>query len=120
MFLVRALVVLFCLVMLLPLDPETHGHARVDGNSASFCTRYPKTCDASGEVWEVFKRKLAYGIKLTRESLEAQSDPYARPYRPSKLDGRLEDWQERDPHLRDYGDAAPHAPQRASQWPGNH
>ena len=120
MFLVRALVVIFCLVMLLPLDPETHDHARVNASSQSFCMRYPKTCDASGEVWDAFKRKLAYGIKLTRQSLEAQSDTYVRPYGPSKLDGRLEDWREGEPRLRDYGDAPSIAPQRASQWPGNH
>lgn len=115
MFLVRALVVIFCLVMLLPLDPETHDGARADGNSESFCMRYPKTCDASGEVWDAFKRKLAYGIKLTRESLEAQSDPYARPYGTSKLDGRLEQWQDRDPRLQGYRTLEP-----TGEWPRNH
>ncbi|MGI9475236.1 MAG: hypothetical protein ACR2PI_00900 [Hyphomicrobiaceae bacterium] len=95
MFLVRLLVLAVAVIMLLPADPASREAQRAyqDGRSVGFCSRYPKTCDASGEVWSAFKRKLAYAIKLARQSLAAQSDPYYERYASPKLGGRLGEWR---------------------------
>ncbi len=95
MFLMRLLVLAVAAVMLLPADPASYEAqlAHEEGRSAGFCSRYPKTCDATGEVWSAFKRKFAYAIKLARQSLEGRSDPYDERYGLSKLGGRLGEWQ---------------------------
>ena len=96
MFLMRLLVLAVAVVMLLPADPGSREAqlAREEGGSAGFCSRYPKTCDASGEVWSAFKRKFAYGIKLVRQSFETRTDPYGDRYGASKLGGRLGEWRQ--------------------------
>lgn len=95
MFLVRLLVLAVAVIMLLPADPASREaqHAYQDGRPAGFCTRYPKTCDASGEVWSAFKRKLAYAIKLARQSLAAQSDHYFDRYASPKVGSRHGEWR---------------------------
>lgn len=120
MFLVRFVIVAVCLVMLLPADPELR-HDQVAGTgTASFCTRYPKTCDASGEIWSAFKRKLTYGVKLARQSLAAQSDPYPQPHGTSKLGGRLDDWRRADPHDANYANGRLLPGERSDEWYRNH
>lgn len=95
MFLMRLMVLAVAVVMLLPADPASRDGqvAHADGRSAGFCSRYPKTCDATGEIWSAFKRKLAYGIKLARQSLATQTDPFADNYGPSKFGDRLGEWR---------------------------
>lgn len=96
MFVLRLLIVAVCAIMLLPMDPAGD---RANGHQASaqnFCERYPKTCDASGELWSAFKLKLAYGIKLARKELGAQSTFDQRPYDGRKLNGRLNEWRPQD------------------------
>lgn len=97
MFVVRFAVVLVFVVMLLPAGPGVqNGSARHDAQNQGFCDRYPKTCDASGELLEAFKHKLAYGISITRRALEGQPDgavtsaplQYDEPLDDQKLDGR--------------------------------
>lgn len=120
MFLVRFVIVAVCLVMLLPTDPELRHNQVAGASTASFCTRYPKTCDASGEVWSAFKRKLTYGIKLARQSLEAQSDPYAQQYGTSKLGGRLDDRRQTDPHPANYANETLSPAERSGEWYRDH
>jgi len=50
MFLMRLMVLAVAVVMLLPADPASRDGqlAHADGRSAGFCSRYPKTCDATG------------------------------------------------------------------------
>jgi hypothetical protein len=86
-------------VMLLPTGQDTHDGGLENGDqNRSFCARYPKTCDASGELLEAFKLKLAYGITMTRRALEGQPEgvtyqaPKTGEFRqaPPKLDGRYD------------------------------
>jgi hypothetical protein len=82
MFVVRFAVVLVFVVMLLPTGPTTREDAlRNDEQNQGFCGRYPKTCDASGELLDAFKLKLAYGISITRQALEGrhQEAAYSAP-----------------------------------------
>ncbi len=120
MFLVRVVIVAVCLVMLLPADPALRHNQVAGGGPASFCDRYPKTCDASGEVWSAFKRKLTYGIKLARQSLEAQPDPYTQRYGTSKLGGRIDDWRRTDPHQTNYANGTLSPAERSNEWYRNH
>ncbi|MBU2531758.1 MAG: hypothetical protein KKB37_03385 [Alphaproteobacteria bacterium] len=74
MFIIRFGVIVVFLVMLLPRGPEGQYDASGrDLRNAGFCERYPKTCDASGELFTAFKQKLSYGIVLARHFLEARS-----------------------------------------------
>ena len=95
MFLVRLLVLGVAVVMLLPADPASREAqlAQQEGRSAGFCSRYPKTCDASGEVWSAFKRKLVYGVKLVRQSFAGQADPYYDRYGSPNVGSRRGEWR---------------------------
>lgn len=85
MLLLRFGIVAIFVIMLLPVGPATD--SRAGASNARFCERYPKTCDASGELFDAFKLKLAYGVTLARGALEARSDrdSYGRS---EKLNGR--------------------------------
>jgi hypothetical protein len=85
MFLIRFAVVLVGLIMLLPTGPSDNSNSptAMNGRNDRFCDRYPKVCDASGEVYAAFRKKLAYGITLARQSLNSQpggSHTGAGPY----------------------------------------
>ncbi len=60
MFLIRLGVVALVVLLFLPGPPRSH----VPGTGAGdgFCGRYPKTCDASGEIGDALKYKLAFAI----------------------------------------------------------
>jgi hypothetical protein len=69
-FLIRFAAVFVGLIMLLPTGPSNS--SALSGRNDRFCDRYPKVCDASGEVYGAFRKKLAYGITLARQSLNSQ------------------------------------------------
>jgi hypothetical protein len=121
MFVLRLMIVAVGAVMLLPLEAPRD---QTDGRQASaqnFCQRYPKTCDASGELWSVFKLKLAYGVKLARQELAAQSSTPQRAYGIPKLTGRLNEWRPQDvgPRYSGYSGGTLSPSERASDWPRN-
>ncbi len=120
MFLLRAAVVVVCLVMLLPTDPALHRDQIAAEGSGRFCERYPKTCDASGELWSAFKHKLVYGIKLIRLSLDTRSEPYGETYHPSKFDGRLEPWRPNDRAPTTYANGTLRPDERSRAWYRDH
>ena len=120
MFLVRAVAVVVCLIMLLPTDPALHRDQIAAEGSGRFCDRYPKTCDASGELLSAFKHKLVYGIKLIRQSLDTRSEPYGGTYHPSKFDGRLEPWRAPGRAPATYGDGTLRPDERSRAWYRDH
>lgn len=115
MFILRLMLVAICAVMLLPMEDT---RVRPDGSPASaqnFCDRYPKTCDASGELWSAFKLKLAYAVKLARRELGAQSTTrqqhYVAPQQLGQLYGRP---QNVNGH---YSNGTLSPSERRSEWP---
>lgn len=120
MFLVRAVIVAVCLVMLLPTDPSLHRDPITGEGSGRFCDRYPKTCDASGELWSAFKHKLVYGIRLLRQSLDTRSHSYGDTYYPTKYDGRLEPWRPRAPAPGEQNAGTLRSDERSRAWYRDH
>lgn len=93
MFVLRLLIIAVCAIMLLPMDPTADPPGGQRANAQNFCERYPKTCDASGELWAAFKLKLAYGIRLARRELSAQPAFDPRTYDRQKFNGRHNEWR---------------------------
>ncbi len=60
MFLIRLGVVALVILLFLPGPPRSH--VAGTGSGDGFCDRYPKTCDASGEIGEALKHKLAFAV----------------------------------------------------------
>ena len=121
MFVLRLMIVAVGAVMLLPMEATGD---RIDGrqaNALNFCQRYPKTCDASGELWSVFKLKLAYGVKLARKEFGAQSSTHPQTYGVPKLSGRLNEWRPQDAGARysGYTGGTLSPSERGSDWPRN-
>ena len=126
MFLVRFGVLAIVVVMLLPAGPQEHANP-LDGEQArkaSFCERYPKTCDASGELLTAFKHKLIYGVSVARSALEAQSTApqFAGSVPPAagKLEGRFGQWIGGEAGPADVAPLSSGAlDQRSSEWRGD-
>jgi len=74
MFLIRFAVLAVFVIMLLPTGPDDKsGILGLNGDGSGFCMRYPKTCDASGELYGAFKQKLSYGVVQARQLINPQS-----------------------------------------------
>ena len=84
MFLIRFAAVFIGLIMLLPTGPSDSN--ALSGGNDRFCDRYPKVCDASGEVYAAFRKKLTYGITLARQSFDSLPSSTAAGLSP--YDGR--------------------------------
>ena len=67
MFLFRLAVIAIFLIMLLPSGPEDNAEIFSMREGAGFCDRYPKTCDASVELYTAFRQKLTYGVSRARQ-----------------------------------------------------
>ncbi len=94
MFLLRFGVLIVFVIMLLPAD-RAGGPSSRHASDAGFCTRYPNTCAAGGELWVAFKHKAAYAVTLTRETLAGGSGHRGATGAASseKLSGRYPDWR---------------------------
>lgn len=67
MFLFRLAAIAIILIMLLPSGPNDNAEIFSMKEGAGFCDRYPKTCDASVELYTAFRQKLTYGVSLARQ-----------------------------------------------------
>ena len=67
MFLIRLAFIAVFLVMLLPSGPDDNAEIFSMKEGAGFCDRYPKTCDASVELYTAFRQKLTYGVSRARQ-----------------------------------------------------
>ncbi len=74
MFLIRFGILAAIGIMFLPSGPPAQ-RDHLANRPQHFCGRYPKTCDASVELFDAFKLKLAYGVTFARQSLETQAIP---------------------------------------------
>ena len=118
MFLVRLAVIAVGVIMLLPAEPRHDALAGSRSAPQNFCSRYPKTCDASGELWSAFKRKLSYGIKLARKEFATRSGSDSGRYGSSKLGGQFGEWRPPviNSHRSSHADNTLSGDERSTEW----
>ena len=92
--------------MLMPVGPTTHQQIG-EGNAGSggLCSRYPKTCAASEELYASFKIKAAYAFSIAHEAFDAHMRRADRTDVAAEAPHRAPhnvDWRRQPPQQFDY------------------
>ncbi len=131
MFLIRLGVLALIVLMVLPVPPPAHvPGAKQDAAGLGFCDRYPKTCDASGELLEALGHKLVYAAGWISRSAGVHIPGLSAPgggrgdgagTDPARTGQRYESWQREAPS-RGWDDrdsrGTLRGDERSTVWPG--